>query len=777
MNGMTMKGRFTILAAVAAMAVAATAAAGVRVDLDASCRGDRTARLAASEFRKFYGELTGRPAAGAAGERRVVLKVDAKLSPDGNDAFAIRSDAGGAEIVGDKPRCVLYGVYALLERRGGCRWFWDGDVVPRIGELDLAGLDVFEHSRFEYRATRYFGHRGLTRFRALQWGPDEWRRELDYLAKIRMNVVMFRLGWGDLFQKAFPDVCEYPDPAKPLPGTGKGYDNQSLHWSLQFRGLLRAQMQELANARGMTVPEDFGTMTHWYTRTPQDFLDKMKPAFMAQGTAWYDDPGSLVWDVSKPEWMEAYWRLTETAIREYGSSEILHTMGLSERLCSTNREENLRIKIGLMRDLLVDAKRRHPESKVILGGWDFHFTWEPEECRRLWPAIADVKDVLLWDYESDEVRGKGPCVSSLKDSILSNWDVIGKFPYTFGVFAYATSSCDIRANYPVIEREWAKVKDDPFCRGYIWWPEVEHNDILFYEYFAKNSWSGGHRVEDLLPGFCESRYGRQAAAFRGVWEKALPIVTGADYGTVFAKPAPYVVSILNRKEPWGTARWNVACNGAADVFRALAEIDWESDPFARRDAIDLARTVGDRLILGAIARLDLALRDWRKGAGAAGEARRLAAAFRELTAAMTDLLALHTDYSLWESYLRLDQVEKVRNSDFPNVLLDNASNPYCRSYQYECCAHWYLPAARVAEKAVEALLAAGDRKAPVVADETDWRAEMFRKGLEAMRPTLPRTRENYRRTILRFAEAVEAIVPYVPPRESEAVNATDEILM
>ena len=72
---------------------------------------------------------------------------------------------------------------------------------------------------------------------------------------------------------------------------------------------------------------------------------------------------------------------------------------------------------------------------------------------------------------------------------------------------------------------------------------------------------------------------------------------------------------------------------------------------------------------------------------------------------------------------------------------------------------------------------AGDRKAPVVVNEIDWRAEMFRKGLEAMRPTLPRTRENYRKTILRFAEAVEAIVPYVPPQKSEAVNATDEILM
>lgn len=760
------------LCLMSASEVALAAPDGVRVVVD--CRTDPTVALAAGEFAKYHRLLTGRA---ASGDRRLLLKVDGKVSPDGNDAYSIVSDPGGAVITGDKPRSVLYGVYDLLERRGGCRWFWDGDVVPKRDALDLGGLDVHEHSRFRYRATRYFSHRGLTRFRALQWGPDDWKRELDYLAKIRVNVVMFRLGWGDLFQRAFPDICPYPDPAKPRRGTGKGYDNQSLHWSLQFRGLLMRHVRSLAFARGMDVPEDFGTMTHWYTPTPIEFVEKMKPDYLMQGTSWYKDPATLVWDVTQPKWMDAYWQLTETSIREYGRSDILHTMGLSERLCSTNRAENLQIKLKIMRELLADAKRRHPESQIILGGWDFHFAWEPEVCRRLWPAIADIPDVILWDYESDATGGRGPCMSDLGAGKPSNWDVIGKFPYTFGAFTHMASSTDIRANYPVLEREWAKVKDDPFCRGYIWWPEAEHCDILFYDYFAKNSWSGGQRAEDLLPRLCEGRYGDQAEAFLKIWRKALPVMTGVGYGALFAKSAPYAVSLFNLKKPRGNIAWEEPYNSAHEIFSALAEIDWSGE-FVRRDAIDIARTVADRVILGTMARLDYAIRDWRAGASNEAEIRKLSEAFATLADAMTDTLALHTDFSLWESYLRLDKVEKVRNPDFPSVLLDNASCSYCRGYQYECCAHWYKPMMHEAAKDVCALLDSGDRQAPIREDYShDYRAKLFERGLKALRPTLPRTPENYRRVMRLFAGVLKSISPYDTRNAPWKVRSDDDVMM
>ena len=123
--------------------------------------------LQTAEFAKYHRQATGRePAADA-----VRFAVDPSVSANGRDAYAIKSDAKGVTITGSNARSTWYGLYDLLERRGGCRWFWDGDVVPKKGEIDLSGLDVKEEARFEWRGLRYFAHRGLTRFQAEHWGP------------------------------------------------------------------------------------------------------------------------------------------------------------------------------------------------------------------------------------------------------------------------------------------------------------------------------------------------------------------------------------------------------------------------------------------------------------------------------------------------------------------------------------------------------------------------------------------------------------------------------
>ena len=189
--------------------------------------------LPRAEFAKYYWQITGKEMP----EWLVRFAIDPKVSKSGRDAYRIVTTASGQQqgvtITGANVRSVYYGVYDLLERRGGCRWFWDGDVVPKKGALDLSGLDVKEEAHFEYRGLRYFAHRGLTRFQAEHWGLDDWKKEIDWMLKRRLNVFMLRIGQDDLFQRTFPETCAYPDPAKPLPGTGKAHDDRTLFWSLQ----------------------------------------------------------------------------------------------------------------------------------------------------------------------------------------------------------------------------------------------------------------------------------------------------------------------------------------------------------------------------------------------------------------------------------------------------------------------------------------------------------------------------------------------------------------
>jgi hypothetical protein len=68
-------------------------------------------------------------------------------------------------------------------------------------------IDISESPRFDYRGLRYFAHRSLHRFHAEHWSFEDWKREIDWCMKKRLNLMMLRIGQDDLFQKAFPKDC------------------------------------------------------------------------------------------------------------------------------------------------------------------------------------------------------------------------------------------------------------------------------------------------------------------------------------------------------------------------------------------------------------------------------------------------------------------------------------------------------------------------------------------------------------------------------------------
>ena len=706
--------------------------------------------LPTAEFAKYHKMVTGRdPAPGLAS-----FSVDPKISASGRDAYRIRSEGDGVRLVGSNERALLYAVYDLFARRADCSWFWDGDVVPTRASIDLTGLDVREESQFEYRGLRYFAHRGLTRFQAEHWGFEDWKREIDWMLKNRLNVFMLRIGQDDLFQKAFPDIVPYPDPAKPVPEAMPGYNNRSLFWSLQYRGELRKKVLAYAFARGMMCPEDFGTMSHWYSRTPYAFLNKMKPPFLPQQGGSYGHETDRVWDVmADQKWLDCYWRITEASIKNYGRPDLLHTIGLGERRCSTNRAENTRIKVEVLERNIAEARKRHPGSKILLAGWDFYQEWRPEEIKALF-AKLDWKDLVLWDYEADATRDYRKDMQGLVNN-FTKWDVVGKIPYTFGIFLCLEQGLDCRADYQVLEERQRAIVRDPFCKGYIFWPESSHTDTLLLDYFTANSWRAGERTADeIRADFCRRRYGaNQAARMTRSWaavnDVAAAIGWSGNYGARCTQVPDPAGNLSEKTVPTAelTARFR-------PLLADLAEVPWDT-PFAVRDTIDLARTAGDRLTIAARVDLVNTWRAWRKGKAEAADVLKAADRFVALGEAMADLLELHTDYSLWESYERLDAIERIRLPEFEHVLVDNATCGYCRSHQAEAARYFYLPEIKILAEAIRAKVAAGDktaydRKAMVQQFDAVHKALLARP-LREMRPTLPRTQENFAKVLKRLA--------------------------
>lgn len=384
-----------------------------------------------AEFAKYYREITGK----AAPDGMVEFAIAPKVSKSGNDAYTIVSAGSSVTITGSNLRSVLYGVYDLLERRGGCRWFWDGDRVPKREKIDLAGLDVREEARFEYRALRYFAHRGLTRFQAEHWGPEDWRREIDWMLKRRLNCFMPRIGMDDTWQKAFPDIVPYPDPGESWYGRLPEYHNRISGWGLRYRGELRKLFTDYAFARGLMIPTDFGTMTHWYSLTPEPFLMRKNPPFLPHSGGAYSDRDrvGLVWDVFQGEWLDNYWRLTEAFIEAgYGKPDLLHTIGLGERMCFKDRGKNLQMKKDVLAKITAKALSAHPDAKILLAGWDFYCRWTPEEVQSILPQL-DPSNTVIWDYEAEATPGIDNFQPDLSND-FTKWGIVGKFPYTFGIF-------------------------------------------------------------------------------------------------------------------------------------------------------------------------------------------------------------------------------------------------------------------------------------------------------------------------------------------------------
>ena len=727
---------------------------------NAEMSGEKGFDLARAEFAKYYCQIVGTDAP----DGLIAFAIDPKVSKSGKDAYTIVSGSGAetrnakpptpsVTITGSNLRSVWYGLYDLLERRGGCHWFWDGDVVPKKKSLDLSGLDIREEANFEYRGIRYFAHRGLTRFQAEHWGPEEWKREIDWCIKRRLNVFMLRIGQDDLFQLTFPETCAYPDPSKPLPGAGKGFDNRSIFWSLKFRGDMRRNLQRYAFARGLMVPEDFGTMTHWYSRTPEDFLEKKNPTFLPQATKSYSEKNGQVWDIRDEKWADEYWKLTKTAVAEYGQGaprQLLHTIGLGERRCYTNRQDNFDLKIEALDKFLLRAHRDYPDAKVLIAGWDFYFTWRAEEVRDLLPRLDPKRDII-WDYEGDVAQN----TNFVKRTNFTEWDVIGKFPYTYSIFLAYESALDVRANYPIIEERQKLVQNDPACVGYILWPESSHTDTLCLRYFTANAWAKeAVPVKAVLDEFCASRYGTRKKRMKSIWDKVIPASMSQGWRGNYGLRITSGGTDLARGEQTFAADWKDKIEPTKVVFRELAKIPWTGE-FVQRDTIDLARTALDRIILLRLSELSRDIAEWRQGKREGAD---LPARARSLTALMdlmADVLALHTDYSMWESYLRLDAIEKVTNPEFTKTLFDNASCSYCRSHQYELARHWYNERMRTAADRLAKAVAANDRKVTLCDDAEAERQALMAKPLESLRPTLPRTEAQYRKTMLAIADVLE----------------------
>jgi hypothetical protein len=229
-------------------------------------------------------------------------------------------------------------------------------------------------------------------------------------------------------------------------------------------------------------------------------------------------------------------------------------------------------------------------------------------------------------------------------------------------------------------------------------------------------------VDALVRGYCRRRYpANETANMESLWRDAISISTNLNqlwrwnYALTVMRTWTSDGNLRDRSL-WPEPRHNSAFARVHGMFQLLRSVDWNRDEFIRRDIMDIARTVADRLTVEAENRLMRAWFDWCDGKCDAGDVRAAAGHVSAFAHLMAKLLALHTDYSLVDSLARLNAVHPVANHDFDRVLIDNCANFYCASHQAELAEHLYAPAIDAMAKQVTDKAQKNDRS-PLSAEE------------------------------------------------------------
>ena len=674
----------------------------------------------------------------------------------GTDDYCIRSHTAGGRrallLAGGRVRSTLYAVYDYFERFAGCHYFWDGDVIPSRKELPLEGIAIVERPRFDYRGLRYFAHRGLKRFQAEHWNFADWKQELDWMVKKRLNFFMLRIGMDDVWQRAFPDEVPYPEDYRTITGADAiSYDDRSDFWTLKHRGELREQIMAYARLLDLTTPVDCGTMTHWYSRTPLEFLENARPDFITQEIAHYtaSDTGR-VFDFTRQRNMDYYMHLTETMVENYEKSDgLFHTIGLGERQMYRDPNKNFALKLIAYRRIAENIRRRYPDSKLMLASWDFIGWWTPEQVQALMEELDPERTIIL-DYTSE---------TDDPDVAFPNWGVMGKIPWIFGLFHAYESECELRGPYDRSDERLRLATEDPFCKGMILWPELSHSDPLVLEYLSANAWHPLEKsIEELTESFCHNRYGNFADHMNGIWQTLLPFIKQGDWGG-YSRRKPGDENYAEYSSNWYTHAdlWpkptifldsgaanddNLYANYALrlqrmlplldDVFTALKKLSLRPEAlqnaFILRDALDLTRTV-----LGRV--LSFALVSALAAAGSRERIEVLEARYLAALSAMTQLLSLHTDYSMYHTLRGLEAAAPT-NPNFEITLKRNFMNQYCVQAAYEPASTVFTPEAQAVFDWLKQPDASLDTRPDFTAVRDRLYGEFFTVPLASMQPDL-----------------------------------------
>ncbi len=502
-----------------------------------------------------------------------------KLSGEypGSDGFVIKTLTQNEKhycIIGSaEPRGCVYGVFHYAEQYLRVGFFWDGDSVPSQRAFALDSIDIAEKPSFPIR--EYLQSCVFT-YSAQFWGLDQWKKELEWAAKKKFNLVHLPGATTIPLRRALKRLdVELPEPVS------RGCTAEAELWR---------NIHAYARSLGLrtVLPAFAGPV-------PAQFKEKYPQARYID-VQWLDFPPTLNLFPSDPLFKKLATLFAEECIDFFGSDHFYNADPYAECDPGSTPEEKRQIKVDFAVTTAETLLAADPKATWICSSWSFN-DWSKEDAAAFHEPIPNDR-YLVNDIWAEAT----PLYPKLDFFFGKQWG--------FGVLHSMGGWTVLHGDLKDLIARVQAISTDPAaknCVSFYLNPEIIHHNDVYFDLAARLAWGPSNvDVNQYLDDYCARRYaGKLCPGLRAAWADLLQSAYG-NYD--YTRPVYWNRPILDDvAESIETLRRFYIPHLECALERALVEAHGlEDNPFYLRDIVDITRQYAAEIYNVHRAKLDAA---------------------------------------------------------------------------------------------------------------------------------------------------------------------------
>ena len=428
-----------------------------------------------------------------------------------------------------QPRGCLYAVYHLLENYAHVGFFpVGGENIPHNANLTLEPIDLAQRPQFPDR--EYFQGCAYS-YSAQFWTAEDWKAEIDWMAKKKLNLLHLTLGAEE------PKKVAMESFGVPMP---------PLTESARRDQVLLKEIFAYARSLGIRV---VGPAFNGYV--PADFRKKYPDTHYVQVNWQGVDINQLIYP-DDPMFAEISTRFLKEYIRLFGTDHFYNIDPFPETDPGKDQAEKDKLKRDFASAVVKGIRNADPQGIWIASGWAFL-------DEKVWPkhAVKTFLDAIPADMF---ILNDGWCDQKPLYKQLDYY--FGKM-WGFGVLHSMGGWTTVHGDLGDLIRRTHEVVADPQaanCKNFYIMPEIVRHNTVYFDLAADLAWQPQSiALSPYLDDYLARRYGTaEAAAMRPAWDELTASVYGPfDYGIYnFVAPPYQKVPTLNlpdslpRREPF-----------------------------------------------------------------------------------------------------------------------------------------------------------------------------------------------------------------------------------